>query len=695
MEMLMFPRVRKVGAQGFDTGASYLASQQVIDSVLRTGFLPTWKLEADGLVYDASGLGGVGGQQTHFRILRWQHINTDGMVLGYEYAKTRPQANLPSLDGVNLSASDYVEELVDGFRQMYQFLMAHREALLAPNGPLTSLANQRVRFVFRSTQIYGSLLKETLQPKLLRDGVDRSIALDVLSRALLKFETKPHSWSLLEVEKQALAQLDIPLFTTRSDSDALTIAPNQTIEQYFTEPSYDIVTARLHKLNENDLEQQISFIRSSLYARSASEADQSSLTQQPALNFDAVSTLTQEALVQQAVNIAHELRQQALCATDGSVTWMGLEYIREAQRFQLQPMSYDLFDGNYGVALFLAALEKITSGAGFGDLALGALQTFRKVLQDLEIESGQKITKQIGIGGGKGLGSIVYTLVQISQFLEEPILLKDAQQVASLITPASIAADQKFDILSGAAGAILGLLTLHRATADPAVLEQAMTCGNHLLNHRRAGNAGPRSWATLNGKLLSGLSHGAAGIAYALLRLYETTQDLVFIEAAQEAIAYERSVFSPVAQNWPDFRGEKPSFRTSWCHGAPGIGLARLGSLAILDTDEIQQEIKTALQTTQQFGLQGIDHLCCGNFGRIDVLLVAARQLERPDFLETAQKQAAWLVNRAENTDSFQLFPHLFRGTYNPGFFQGTAGIGYELLRLAYPNLLPSVLLWE
>jgi lantibiotic modifying enzyme len=31
----------------------------------------------------------------------------------------------------------------------------------------------------------------------------------------------------------------------------------------------------------------------------------------------------------------------------------------------------------------------------------------------------------------------------------------------------------------------------------------------------------------------------------------------------------------------------------------------------------------------------------------------------------------------------------------NPGFFQGKAGIGYELLRMARPDLLPSVLLWE
>jgi lantibiotic modifying enzyme len=46
---------------------------------------------------------------------------------------------------------------------------------------------------------------------------------------------------------------------------------------------------------------------------------------------------------------------------------------------------------------------------------------------------------------------------------------------------------------------------------------------------------------------------------------------------------------------------------TSWCHGATGIGLARLGSLAILDTPDVRQEIAIALKTTLKFGLQDIE----------------------------------------------------------------------------------------
>ncbi|MDZ8259870.1 type 2 lanthipeptide synthetase LanM family protein [Nostoc sp. ChiQUE01b] len=702
METLMSHQVRDIVGDDINATASNLATQQMMDSVLRIGFLPTWNLGPDGVVYDSSGLGGVGVQETNFRVRRWQHINTDSMALGYESMKPPVYSNIPSVAGVSLSSSQYVAELVDGFRQMYEFLIAHRETLLAANSPLTRLANQRVRFVFRPTQVYGNLLKQTLQPKFLQNGVERSIALDVLSRSLLKSETKPESWAIIAAEQQALAQLDIPLFATHSNSDALPITSDvcdrlrlRTIKKYFTQPSYDLVIARLQKLNQKDLAQQISFIHSSLYARAGNMVDDSSLSAPSQLNLDTVSPITPEALVEQAVIIAEEMQQTALRAADGSVTWMGLEYIPDAQRFQQQPMSYDLYDGSYGVAMFLAALTKVTGDAAYKEMALGVVQQLRQVLQGLDYEAQQQATKHLGIGGAKGLGSIVYTLVQSSQFLQEHILLKDAQQAAALITPANIASDRKFDIVSGAAGAILGLLSLYSYIPDPVVLEQAVICGHHLLNHRSVSSNGMRAWATLDEKLLTGFSHGAAGIAYALLRLYGVTQDTIFLAAAEEAIAYERSVFSPTAQNWPDFRGDKPVFIASWCHGAPGVALARLGSLGILDNQEIRQEIDIALQTTQKFALQDIDHLCCGNFGRMDVLLVAARQLQRPELLKIVQKQAAWAVTRAEKAGSYQLFSSLLRGTYNPGFFQGTAGIGYELLRLAYPNLLPSTLLWE
>jgi type 2 lantibiotic biosynthesis protein LanM len=699
METLVNPQVREVENLMDRAEAQVSANQQLGDSVLGTGFLPRWEFGQDKQVaYDVSGLGGFGEQNTPFRSPKWKNINTDNMVLEREEGKLQLFANVPSLNGINLSPSNYVDELVDGFQQMYQFLLKHREALLAPGGSLTALAHQRVRFIFRNTNVYSFFLYKTLHPKFLRDGADRSIELDVLSRALLRADAKPFLWSLLQLEQQALAQLDIPYFTACSDSDALTVAPNQTIENCFTEPSYDQVISHLNKLSNEDLKQQVSFIWASLYSRVLGEPRSSFLSENVELNLAATTPLTQEAIVQHAIAIATELQERAICSTDGSATWITLAYVPQAEKFQLQPMDYGLYEGNCGVALFLAALERATGGCGFRSLALGALQPLHMYLQNPK--NCQKLLKEIGIGGAMGLGSIIYSLVRSSQFLGEPELLKDARKVASLITPKHIAADQKFDISSGAAGAILGLLALYNTSADSSVLERAIACGQHLLAHRVTSDSGNRAWTTLDERLLTGFSHGAAGIAYALLRLYEATHEPVFRETAEEAIAYERSVFSPQAGNWPDFRpigmrDGKPTFMTSWCHGAPGIGLARLGSLAILDTDEIRQEIEIALKTTQQYKLNGIDDLCCGTFGRIEVLLTAAHQLSKIELLEIAQKQASWVVARSKQVGSFYLLPGFPKNIYIPNFFQGTAGIGYELLRLAYPDLLPSILLWQ
>ena len=679
------PKIEEVG------GARYQASQQFFDSVLRSGLLPRWEFGPGGKAEDISGLGGVG-EEIYIRKQKWQNINTDSMALKYESEILPAEANTLFLNGVTLSPNDYVDEIVDGFRQMYQFLSERQEVLLATDSPLAVFADQKVRFLFRNTQIYGDVLNKALNPKYLQHGVDHSIQLDVLSRALLAADNKPPVWSLLALELHALEQMDIPYFVADSSSKALTITP-VVIEGYFKEPSYERMISRLRQLNDADLAQQISIIRGSFCSRIA--RSMTNITpNSPGLDLDAIATLTPAQLVQEAIEIGKQMRQRAIYAAD-SVTWIGMGYLPQDQRLQLQPLGYGLYDGVCGVAVFLAAVAKITGDAAFRDLALSALQDLRKTLQETDPNSQRKFIKQIGIGGATGLGSIVYTLVRVSQFLDEPELLDVAKLAASLITQESIANDKQFDIIGGAAGAILGLLSLYQTKPDPSVLDQVQALGYHLLINRTKDDSGFRAWATLEGKLATGFSHGAGGIAYALLRLYKTTQETDFLEAAEEAIAYECSLFFPSAGNWADVREDKPSFMTSWCHGAPGIALGRLGGLEILDTKEIRQEIAVAIKTTQQFGLQNLDHLCCGNFGRMEVLLLAACKLSLPEVGNIVQKQAAWVVARTKQVGAFYLFPELSGEVYNPGFFQGTAGIGYQILRLAYPESFPSVLLWE
>src|SRR5438270_801706 len=101
---------------------------------------------------------------------------------------------------------------------------------------------------------------------------------------------------------------------------------------------------------------------------------------------------------------------------------------------------------------------------------------------------------------------------------------------------------------------------------------------------------------------LTGFSHGTAGISWALLELAAKTGEQRFQAAALSGIAYERALFSASAGNWPDLRvpdtdanPEPGVFPVAWCHGAPGIGLARLLCRRLVDNPQIDGEIQAAL----------------------------------------------------------------------------------------------------
>jgi type 2 lantibiotic biosynthesis protein LanM len=490
-----------------------------------------------------------------------------------------------------------------------------------------------------------------------------------------------------------MEQGDVPFFTAYPCRDALIVAPGQEIEGSFLEPSLKRVLCRLEDLGEEDPEQQVAYIEGSLYAYSARDAK---VAPRPAPAADGDDGMagppSREAFVEPALALAKTIRARAIRAEDGSATWISPQYLVQADRYQLQPMGYDLYGGTCGVSLFLAAAEQFSPRDGYGELALAAIRPLRGALR----ERPERLARTMDIGGGSGLGSVVYSLVRVSHLLDESSLLEDARRAGDLITEERIAADESLDVLAGAAGAILGLVTLYEAQPDPEILERAIACGAHLTDARTASEAGPRAWATVRGVLTTGFSHGAAGIAYALLRLYEHTQDQRLLEAAQEGIAYEDTTYSPEIGNWAAYRKhDEPSYAWQWCYGAPGIGLARLGSLRILNTRQVREDIELALRATREIELQPVDRLCCGNMGRTEVLLAAGERFLRPELSETARAHVWRVVTRAELAGGFVPDPLLPRQVHSPGFFRGTAGIGYELLRMAHPEQLPSVLMWE
>jgi Lantibiotic modifying enzyme len=182
----------------------------------------------------------------------------------------------------------------------------------------------------------------------------------------------------------------------------------------------------------------------------------------------------------------------------------------------------------------------------------------------------------------------------------------------------------------------------------------------------------------------AGFAHGQAGIACALWRLAGATSSARFVEAANEAAAYERHVLGT------DFEGtldDEPV--AAWSHGATGIGLSRLTGVAVTDDAAVRSDLDAALRHAEAHLLDGADPLCCGGAGRISLLLGAGRALDRPDLREAGRRGAARLCSRIRRRGACRLA--WSREIFDTGFFQGSAGVAYTLLRVAWPQSIPSV----
>lgn len=211
----------------------------------------------------------------------------------------------------------------------------------------------------------------------------------------------------------------------------------------------------------------------------------------------------------------------------------------------------------------------------------------------------------------------------------------------------------------------------------------------------RTGN--PAAWPRRDGPPLTGLSHGAAGIAHALLSLADASGEPRFANAAREALRYEHSHFLPAHGTWEDLRpggpARGPKVMHGWCNGAPGIGLTRL-PWRHADA-QAAADVEIAIATTRAHALGAQDHLCCGTLGRIELLLRAGHALNRRALADDAVAVAGAVVARARLHRGYRLSsPALPRVTI-PGLFRGLAGVGLQLLRLTYPEQVPSPLLLD
>jgi len=670
------------------------AIEKIQDSVLVVGMLPAYAKSHQNKIIDMGGLfAGVG--TTLYS--DWKNINTNGMRWVQFQKSIDVHANVPHIDSEYAKFGDYKAEFIGGFEKYAHFLLKQKDSVYIKD-LWHSFSALPVRKVVRATRFYYALLQRLKDHRSMDDGIKWSVQADFLAR-LGDWDTQSDLlWPLQKYEREALFNLNIPFFISQSDGNHLSDNFGNSIKTPAI-PGITKAQLRWEKLCKEEIDWQSLIIKISTSFASGTEKSvlkKERHSYQRILKSGSNSIISSAEFTTELAAIIEQLDQLAF-QDKNSISWIGLDWLQDSEVGQLVPLGQDLYNGMGGIALFLAAYHH-----QFGDDK--SKQLLYKILNGLREQihspTAARWARALGIGGASGLGSVIYGLTNIAHLLKDQDVFQDALQVSRLITDELIKSDQGLDIISGSAGAILGLLALHKHTNSPEILEKAILCGEHLLNTPRTGVEGRRTWigAGMGNTPLNGISHGAAGYAYALTRLHQLVQRADFADAADECLAYEESNYDDLTHNWPDYREDdegKPlqQLICQWCHGAPGVGLARIGQVKFgLSFDLAKTDIENASICAESNWPNASDTLCCGTLGSIEFLSEAGKLLGASNLNALAVSRLKDIIATRQEQGHYSLGAG--GAQFNLGLFKGLAGVGYTLLRMLNPKL-PNVLIWE
>ena len=398
--------------------------------------------------------------------------------------------------------------------------------------------------------------------------------------------------------------------------------------------------------------------------------------------------------------------QGALC------TWLGPSTEPVGSDWQIVHRLYgpEVYHGTAGNALFLSQLYRSTGDPLVRSVAEGAMR--------YALSQRHQIPANLRVGFYTGWAGLAYACVELGEALEDPRWTDAGLKLFRDLRDEDLDV-QALDVLAGYAGGLAALLNVHQRLSlqDPEadledLMDLAKELGEKLLDraHRREEGW---SWDTTDGGSqdhLTGFSHGAAGIAWSLLELYDATRDERFLEAGLEGFRYERHWYSADEENWPDLRdpellnaarGPNPTSSPLtcphlWCHGAPGIGLSRLRGWQITGEAGLREEAEAALRSTTRdlqnhLGLGGNYSLCHGLAGNAELLIYGSEILAEPAIRELAEQIGLVGIHRHGSPASH--WPSGMMGSPEaPNLMLGLAGTGYFYLRL-YDAKTPPVLI--
>lgn len=261
------------------------------------------------------------------------------------------------------------------------------------------------------------------------------------------------------------------------------------------------------------------------------------------------------------------------------------------------------------------------------------------------------------------------------------------------------------DLFNGAAGRLRFHLWLLAETGEREHLQAALEAGEWLLSKAQevAESAGselcwaiPSGYSGLSGNAYLGYAHGAAGIADALLDLFEATADGRFLLAAQSAGRWlvRQAVVTlrdGSGLDWPSVEGGTASM-PFWCHGAAGIGRFFLHAAELDALPQARSTAERAAASVIMGARAAGPTQCHGLSGNIEFVLDAFQATGDYGYMREVWQLARLLEAFATERGEGLVWSSESPTVFSPDYMTGYAGVAMCLLRLAAAERLPHQL---
>lgn len=664
-----------------EENARDLINDTIHESVLYAGLLPYYRFSRKGKGINMSAINGQGGEEYPILLPRIKDTGTSNMRYEYERPVSQENNNLARLDEAFMDPEGFVNDICCGFSDSYRYVMHHVEKI--PEW-IDMFSGLEVRHLVQDTQRYSMLLHTSYHPYFLQDGRDRQMLLGCLFK---EYEKVQGSKDVVMSEIGEMLHMDVPYFYLNTSKTCLYGGAGVEVQGYFPCTSLQRFKDKLYGMTLDELEQQVRFIKVALTDLDKCEKEMVFRNFSVLLNrADENTSYTRKAIEK----ITNTLLKTAVFGKSGDdANWIGITSVGErgSTAWSIRPLNNYFYEGLAGIAVYFRALNWVYDGK------------YNKICHALE-ENLFSYTDEIcertdGLAGESsgvfnGESGLIYTYQLLYRFTENKKYLEYAERHIKMIEPV-IQRDHDYDIIYGNAGALNTLLNMYELTKKEDYMELAQRAGRVLLDGQIKGGNDKGGWIGAGSQSpLSGFSHGAAGILWALARLWKSTEDPIILKSIQNGLTFEDSLFDQKGRNWIDRRQRTDeerkkygAFMTAWCHGAAGILLSRAKMYRILPESYkscLRQDAEEAVKTTLETGFNSNDCLCHGTLGNTEIILEYCEIFHNLEI----QNQCNLVRNQIAKeicSDAYDCGRSYLYGYKIPGFMTGIAGMGYSLLR--------------